>query len=677
MSMTWTSDGKVKSVFHSLAGGNGQAIDYTYDAGGNRIKKAESTTNGPILTTRTTYYVHDAVGTVVAIYEGSCEQDVLDNDADNDGVDDLVDNCPGVYNPEQHDIDADGVGNECDADDDGDGQPDTTDPYPHDPTNPTVSFDADLDGTPDVTDNCPMSYNPAQGDSDGDGIGDVCDSDRDNDGVDNSHDPCPEDKTDQCDCEFVLVEQPIYGLGRVGVSKPNIDIYTDVPETETFTRDLGEKSYELTDHLGNVKAVISDRKLAGNPGSGDYYAEFLSYTNAYPYGMPQPGRAWADSSYRYGFNGMESDDEVKLAGDHHYTTFFRQYDPRVGRWWSNDPVTFPGRSVYEAMGGNPIALQDPYGDSTSAATATAGEPREFDHDIGEGGFESILDYIESSDGTPEGEALDAAFTDFFADDEPHDPMSEESDEGEALIDIGSQLDLHILRERENKKPHIDPWPIGAEPIPAAATVPTSNEMLAYYGTSSSGIEDLQSMVYIVLSLLPITGEAVSVIELVVAIQEGDVGSATLSTLELVPAGRIAKIRRLGRAGERAGEVAKAGDATSTLMKFSDLPDSGQIDPRLVRFSQNSIGSNFKSGRPVSGLTRDLRSGKVTASDVDPIRIVEKDGLIYSLDNRRLKAFQDAGLPIQYEKLDNIPENELRKFTTKNEGVSVRVRKPRK
>ena len=77
------------------------------------------------------------------------------------------------------------------------------------------------------------------------------------------------------------------------------------------------------------------------------------------------------------------------------------------------------------------------------------------------------------------------------------------------------------------------------------------------------------------------------------------------------------------------------------------------------------------------MTRDLRSGKVTASDVDPIRIVEKDGLIYSLDNRRLKAFQDAGLPIQYEKLDNIPVDELRKFTTKNEGVSVRVRKPRK
>src|SRR5690606_25564782 len=40
----------------------------------------------------------------------------------------------------------------------------------------------------------------------------------------------------------------------------------------------------------------------------------------------------------------------------------RQYDPRVGRWWSNDPVTFPGRSPYEAMASNPIGMADPFGD---------------------------------------------------------------------------------------------------------------------------------------------------------------------------------------------------------------------------------------------------------------------------------------------------------------------------
>ena len=37
-------------------------------------------------------------------------------DADNDGVDDAVDNCLGVYNPTQLDADGDGYGNACDAD---------------------------------------------------------------------------------------------------------------------------------------------------------------------------------------------------------------------------------------------------------------------------------------------------------------------------------------------------------------------------------------------------------------------------------------------------------------------------------------------------------------------------------------------------------------------------------
>lgn len=37
-------------------------------------------------------------------------------DGDGDGVDDLLDNCLGVNNPDQTDSDADGCGNACDAD---------------------------------------------------------------------------------------------------------------------------------------------------------------------------------------------------------------------------------------------------------------------------------------------------------------------------------------------------------------------------------------------------------------------------------------------------------------------------------------------------------------------------------------------------------------------------------
>lgn len=52
------------------------------------------------------------------------------------------------------------------------------------------SGDRDQDGVPDSADNCPDAPNNDQADQDGDHIGDVCDSDRDGDGVDNGVDNC-------------------------------------------------------------------------------------------------------------------------------------------------------------------------------------------------------------------------------------------------------------------------------------------------------------------------------------------------------------------------------------------------------------------------------------------------------------------------------------------------------
>jgi RHS repeat-associated protein len=60
---------------------------------------------------------------------------------------------------------------------------------------------------------------------------------------------------------------------------------------------------------------------------------------------------------------MEKDDEVKGSGNH-YTTHFRQYDPRLGRWFSVDPKSFkyPSESPYVAFHNNPITWTDPRGD---------------------------------------------------------------------------------------------------------------------------------------------------------------------------------------------------------------------------------------------------------------------------------------------------------------------------
>ena len=55
-------------------------------------------------------------------------------DADADGYGDALDNCPCSPNAEQRDLDADGSGDSCDPDDDGDAVPDDQDCAPLDPT---------------------------------------------------------------------------------------------------------------------------------------------------------------------------------------------------------------------------------------------------------------------------------------------------------------------------------------------------------------------------------------------------------------------------------------------------------------------------------------------------------------------------------------------------------------
>ncbi|MEP7220492.1 MAG: RHS repeat-associated core domain-containing protein, partial [Bacteroidota bacterium] len=152
---------------------------------------------------------------------------------------------------------------------------------------------------------------------------------------------------------------PIYGLGREGVYRAGAMNLDSIPADTLFTRLLDERFYELSDHLGNPRMIISDRKLSDlNAGVPEKFrADVRSYGNYYPYGMEQPGRYFMSDLYRYGFNGMEKD--TAITGDH-TTSYYRQYDARLGRWMGRDPV-FSGNSPYMAMGGNPVLLVDPSG----------------------------------------------------------------------------------------------------------------------------------------------------------------------------------------------------------------------------------------------------------------------------------------------------------------------------
>src|SRR5690554_3987752 len=92
-----------------------------------------------------------------------------------------------------------------------------------------------------------------------------------------------------------------------------------------------------------------------------------------------------DMAYRYGFNGMEKDDQIKGKGNS-YDFGARMYDPRVGRWLSIDPMAHLREwvSPYNFVQNNPINRVDPTG-------ARSEEPKDGDTRVENGRNEVYVD----------------------------------------------------------------------------------------------------------------------------------------------------------------------------------------------------------------------------------------------------------------------------------------------
>ena len=130
-----------------------------------------------------------------------------------------------------------------------------------------------------------------------------------------------------------LTEHPIYGASRLGVYK----------------RKSKTSLYQLTDHLGNVRAVIAKK--------GSNAAALVAKTDYYPFGMPMPNRN-VEGDYRYKYQGQEKDKETGMEAFE-----ARLWDSRIGRWLTVDPAG-EFYSPYLGMGNNPISTIDPDGRCT-------------------------------------------------------------------------------------------------------------------------------------------------------------------------------------------------------------------------------------------------------------------------------------------------------------------------
>jgi RHS repeat-associated protein len=119
----------------------------------------------------------------------------------------------------------------------------------------------------------------------------------------------------------------------------------------------------MTNHLANVLTVVSDRKIpidVGNNGTVDYYlADLLSSSDYMPFGGQMPGRNYNGNIYRYGFNGKMKDDEISGSGNN-LDFGEREYDSRLGRWWSTDPLMkkYAPISPYVFALNSPIVFMD-------------------------------------------------------------------------------------------------------------------------------------------------------------------------------------------------------------------------------------------------------------------------------------------------------------------------------
>ncbi len=169
-----------------------------------------------------------------------------------------------------------------------------------------------------------------------------------------------------------LSELGIFGSSRLGTYNPNYNLYDGTPEPKEM-ENLGlvayytefyrsKKLFELTNHLGNVMATVTDTKIpVAVAGVISYFkANVVSASEYAPFGMQLPNRTvTAGTGYRYGFNGKEMDNETYGQGNE-YDYGFRIYNPRIGKFLSVDPLTkkYPELTPYQFASNSPIGAID-------------------------------------------------------------------------------------------------------------------------------------------------------------------------------------------------------------------------------------------------------------------------------------------------------------------------------
>lgn len=172
----------------------------------------------------------------------------------------------------------------------------------------------------------------------------------------------------------------LYAASKVGY-------YNSTTGTTIVT---GSLLFEVTDHLGSVRAIVTGAKVSD--GAGGLKANIVTLTDYYAFGSATSRKftSTVEGSQIYGFHGMKRDNQ--LDDDDDYTTEYRQYDSDLGRWLSPDPLMseFADVTPYNFCHNDPVNTTDRSGlaDGKGWAKVKAflkrlfGGGKEGDHGVG-------------------------------------------------------------------------------------------------------------------------------------------------------------------------------------------------------------------------------------------------------------------------------------------------------
>jgi hypothetical protein len=187
-------------------------------------------------------------------------------DSDDDTIIDTADNCPDAANTDQLDTDGNGIGDACDTAEDN-AVPDNSSQIPQ----PEPIIDTDNDSIPDNVDNCPLISNSDQINSDDDLQGNACDENDDNDMFADQTDNCPtivnEDQTDT-DGDLIgnSCDPDVDGDGAVSTEDCNDLDPSRIDASPEILNDYDDDCNDLVDELGANQADVT---LIGDTFNGD------------------------------------------------------------------------------------------------------------------------------------------------------------------------------------------------------------------------------------------------------------------------------------------------------------------------------------------------------------------------------------------------------------------------